>query len=89
MFDSNAMHELQHLARDRYQRAGGGGAFKVYQSSKAYDEARGYREMSTWARAVYEASQLWHSDSRSASAGFRWDCLSHTLDRNADGEIPF
>lgn len=89
MFDSNAMHELQHLARDRYQRAGGGGAHRIYASSKAYDESRGYKEMSTWARAVYEASTLWRSDSRSAVAGFRWDCLSHTLDRNADGEIPF
>lgn len=88
-FDSNAMLELGHLSRDRYQRNGGGGAFKVYASSKAYDESRGIKEMSTWARAVYEASQLWRSESRSAVAGFRWDCLSHTLDRNADGEIPF
>ena len=88
-FDSNAMHELQHLARDRYQRAGGGGAGKVYVSSKAYDESRGIKEMTVWARAVYEASTLWRSDSRSASAGFRWDCLSHTMDRNADGDIPF
>lgn len=89
MFDSNAMHELQHIARGRYQRNGCGGASKVYVSSKAYDEARGYKEMSTWARAVYEASNLWRSDRLSAAAGFRWDCLSHTLDRNADGDIPF
>lgn len=89
MFDSNKMVELQHLARDRYQRNGGGGAVKVYASSKAYDESRGIKEMSTWARAVYEASQLWRSDSRSAVSGFRWDCLSHTLDRDADGNIPF
>ena len=89
MFDSNAMHELQHLARDRYQRAGCGGSHKVHNTSKAYDEARGYKEMSVCARAVYEASTLWNSDRQSAIAGFRWDCLSHTLDRNADGEIPF
>ncbi len=89
MFDSNKMVELQHLARNRYERAGGGGAFKVYASSKAYDESRGIKEMSVWARAVYEASQLWKSDSRSAVSGFRWDCLSHTLDRSADGTIPF
>lgn len=89
MFDSNAMHELQHLARDRYQRNGGGGASKVYATAKAYDESRGYKEMSAWARAVYEATTLWRSDSRSAASGFRWDCLSHTLDRNADGDIPF
>lgn len=89
MFDSNAMHELQHLARDRYQRAGCGGAQKVYTSSRTYDEAKGYKEMTAWARAVYETNMLWRSDSRSAVSGFRWDCLSHTLDRTADGEIPF
>ena len=89
MFDSNKMVELQYLSRDRYQRAGGGGAFKVYASSKAYDESRGIKEMTAWARAVYEAGQLWKSESRSLAAGFKWDCLSHTLDRSADGTIPF
>lgn len=89
MFDSSAMHELQHLARDRYQRAGGGGAQKVHATSTAYDKAKGYHEMSTWARAVYQANMLWRSDSRSASAGFRWDCLSHTLDRDGNGNVPF
>lgn len=89
MFDSNKMVELQHLARDRYQRSGGGGAFKVYASAKAYHESRGINEMSVWARAVYEATTLWRSDSRSAVSGFKWDCLSHTLDRDANGTIPF
>jgi hypothetical protein len=88
MFDSNHMLELAHLKADRYQRAGGGGAFKVYPSSKAYDEARGYREMSVWRRAVYEATRLWESDSRSAVAGFKWDCLASTLD-TVNGQIPF
>lgn len=89
LFDSDAMIELAALARDRYQRAGCGGASKVYASSKAYDDARGYREMSTWQRAVYEATMLWRSDSTSAVSGFKWDCHSYTLDRNGDGEIPF
>jgi hypothetical protein len=40
-FDSNAMHELAALSRDRYQRAGGGGAHKVYNTAKAYHDARG------------------------------------------------
>lgn len=88
-FDSNAMVELAALSRDRYQRAGGGGTHKVYASSRTYDEAHGYKEMGTWARAVYEAGQLWKSESRSAMAGFRWDCLSHTLDRDSNGDIPF
>jgi hypothetical protein len=88
MFDSNAMIELQHLSRDRYQRAGCGGAFKVYQTAKAYDDARGYREMSPWRRAVYEATTLWRQASRQAVSDFRWDCHVLTLD-TVNGEIPF
>jgi hypothetical protein len=89
MFDSNAMHELQHIARDRYQRAGGGGAHKVYNTSKAYDDARGYKEMTVWQRAVYEANVLWRSDRQSAIAGFKWDCVWFTLDKDGNNEIPF
>jgi len=88
MFDSNEMRELAYLKADRYQRNGGGGVSKVYNSSKAYDEARGYREMSTWRRAVYEATRLWESESRSAVAGFKWDCRALALD-TVNGEIPF
>jgi hypothetical protein len=88
-FDSNAMHELQHIARDRYQRAGGGGAQKVHASSKAYDTAQGYDEMSIWARAVYRNNMMWLSQSKSAVAGFKWDCLALKLDRDADGSTPF
>lgn len=55
MFNSNAMNELKHHAADRYQRAGGGGAFKVHQTAVAYDKARGYSEMSPWRQAVYRA----------------------------------
>lgn len=89
MFDSNAMLELGHLSRDRYQRAGGGGGHKVYNSSKAYDESRGYREMSVWRKAVYEATLLWQSDRDSACSGFKWDCLWFTIDKDENGVIPF
>lgn len=89
MFDSNAMLELAHLSRDRYQRAGGGGGHKVYASSRSYDESRGYKEMSVWRKAVYEATLLWQSDSRSACSGFRWDCHWLTLDKNEAGYVPF
>lgn len=89
MFDSNAMHELQHLARDRYQRAGGGGTHTVYASSRTYDESRGYKEMTPWQQLVYRTNLLWRSESRSAISGFRWDCHVLTLDRDANGEIPF
>ena len=88
-FNSNALTELAHVSRDRYQRAGGGGAQIVRTSSKAYDTAKGYDEMSIWAQAVYRNNMLWLSESRSAVAGFKWDCLSYTLDRDGDGNVPF
>lgn len=55
MFDSNAMNELKHLAADRYQRAGGGGAHKVYATSAAFHTSRGYGEMSPFRQAAYRA----------------------------------
>lgn len=88
MFNSNAMNELRHVAADRYQRAGGGGAFKVYQTAKAYDDSRGYREMSPWRRAVYEATIRWRQASQQAASDFKWDCHVLTLD-TVNGEIPF
>lgn len=89
MFDSNAMQELAHHSRQRYERAGGGGTHKVYTSSRSYDEARGYKEMSAWDQLVYRTNMLWRSESRSAVAGFKWDCLSYTMERDANGDIPF
>lgn len=88
MFDSNAMHELAALSRDRYQRAGGGGAHKVHNTAKAYHDARGYGQMSPWRRAVYEATVVWRGQAASARAGFKWDCHVLTLD-HVNGEIPF
>lgn len=55
MFDHNAMNELKHVAADRYQRNGCGGAHKVHTTSAAYDKARGYAEMSAFRQAVYRA----------------------------------
>ena len=83
------MRELAYLKADRLQRAGGGGSHKVHTSSKAYDTAKGYDEMAIWAQAVYRNNMMWLSQSRSAVAGFKWDCLSYTLDRDADGSVPF
>lgn len=88
MFDSNQMLELQHIARDRYQRAGGGGAHKVHASSKSYDDSRGYRDMTPWQQLVYRTNMLWQSESRSAVAAFRWDCRWLELDK-INGEVPF
>lgn len=88
MFDSNAMAELAHIKADRYQRAGGGGAHKVYNSSKAYDDARGYRELSPWQQLVYRTTTLWRQAAKQAQSDFAWDCHVLTLD-TVNGEIPF
>jgi hypothetical protein len=88
MFDSNQMQELAALSRDRYQRAGGGGAHKVYASSKAYHDSRGHRDMTAWQRAVHEAITNWRYVSRNAVADFKWDCRLQTLDSGHD-DIPF
>jgi hypothetical protein len=82
------MQELKHLAADRYQRAGGGGAHKVYASSKAYDDARGYRDMTPFRRAAYEAAVLFRDAAKHAAADFAWDCRRMSLD-TINGEIPF
>jgi hypothetical protein len=88
MFDSNAMLELAHLSRDRYQRAGGGGAHKVYNSSKAYDEARGYREMTPFRRAAYEATVLWRQSVATAVADFKWAIRPDRPDVETLGMLP-
>lgn len=76
MFDSNAMRELAYLSADRYQRAGGGGAHKVYNSSKAYHDARGHGQMSPWRRAVYEAGIRWQQSTSMAREQYRLACLT-------------
>jgi hypothetical protein len=55
MFDHNAMQELKHLAADRYQRAGGGGAHKVHATNAAFHKSRGYAELSPFRQAAYRA----------------------------------
>lgn len=88
MFDPNAMLELAHLKADRYQRAGGGGAFKVYASSKAYDEARGYKEMSPWRQLVYRTNLAWRDACHGAKAGFRQDCYAWERD-SVEARCPY
>lgn len=71
MFDHNALREAAHHAADRYQRNGCGGAHKVYASSKAFHDARGYREMSPFRRAAYEAAITFRQTCDAAKAEFR------------------
>jgi hypothetical protein len=89
MFDSNQMHELAALSRDRYQRNGGGGVSKVYNSSKAFHDARGIKEMTPFRRAAYEATVLFRQAAKNAASDFRFDCLAPTLDTDANGYVPF
>jgi hypothetical protein len=89
MFDHNAMAELAALSRDRYQRNGGGGAHKVYNSSKAYYDAHGHNELSAWDRLVTETKFRWRQAAANAASDFKWDCHVLTLDRGPNGDIPF
>lgn len=89
MFDSNQMLELAALSRDRYQRAGCGGAHVVYASSKAFHDARGHKDMSAWKRAVYEAMVRWRQTAEFAQMDYRAECNAHNLDRDSDGNVPF
>jgi hypothetical protein len=70
MFDTNAMQELKHIAADRYQRNGGGGAFKVHQTAAAYHKARGYGEMSPFRQAAYRARIEYKAACDNAHADF-------------------
>jgi hypothetical protein len=89
MFDSNQMHELAALSRDRYQRSGGGGAHKVYTSSRAYYDARGYREMSAWDQLMLETKTRWQSSCAIASEQFRMACLTSKEGFYYGDDIPF
>ena len=89
MFDANAMAELAHLKADRYQRSGGGGAFKVYQSAKTYYEAKGINEMSAWDRLMLETTTRWQQAQALASEQFRIACLTSQEGFYYGDEIPF
>jgi|SRR6266850_4690877 len=86
MFDANAMHELQHVARDRYQRAGCGGTHKVYATSSAYDKARGYQHMTAWQQAVYRASAQFKSACVNAKSDFAFAPVAFDLAKEEQRE---
>ena len=89
MFDSNAMAELAHIKRDRYERAGGGGAHRVHNTSKAYFDARGHGGLSTWDRAIIEARFRWEQSAQLARENFRMECLICKDGFYHGDEIPF
>jgi hypothetical protein len=89
MFDPSAMAELAHLKADRYQRAGGGGAHKVYNSSQAYWDARGYREMSPFQQACVEMLHRFRQVAALQREHFRIACLTSKEGFYDGEEIPF
>jgi hypothetical protein len=88
-FDSNAMLELAHVSRDRYQRAGGGGAHKVYATTKAYYDARGFKELSPFEQTCIEILVRFRSAADLAKQEYRLDCLLTKEGFYYEGEIPF
>lgn len=89
MFDSNAMAELAHLSRARYDRNGGGGAFKVYKTAKAYYDAKGINEMSAWDRLMFETKVRWQQSCGHAQEQFRISCLTSKEGFYHGEDIPF
>ena len=79
MFDPNLMNELRHVAADRYQRAGGGGAHKVHTSAKAYDTSRGYDHMTPWRQAVYRAATIYRAACANAKSDFAFAGVAFDL----------
>jgi hypothetical protein len=89
MFDSSAMLELAHIKADRYQRNGGGGAHKVYASSKAYYDARGHNELAPWPRILAETKIRWEQSKQLAREQFRIACLTSREGFYHGTDIPF
>lgn len=88
-FDSNEMAELAHIKADRYQRNGGGGAFKVYNTSKAYFDAIGHNDLPSWERLLTETTFRWRQSCETAKEHFRIACLTSKEGFYHGDSIPF
>lgn len=88
-FDSNAMHELAALSRDRYQRAGGGGAHRVHNTSKAYFDARGHGELSPIRRQCVEILHAYRQRVQLINEQYRWQLLTSKGGFYYGDSIPF
>ena len=89
MFDSDQMRELAHIKADRYQRAGGGGASKVYNTSKAYFDARGYKDKSPFEQACIEMLHRYRQACEIQRAHYATDCLTSKEGFYYGDSIPF
>lgn len=88
-FDPNQMAELAHIKADRYQRNGGGGAFKVYQTSKAYFDAIGHKDKSPFERACIEMLFRFRQIAAIQQEHYRMACLTSKEGFYHGDEIPF
>jgi hypothetical protein len=88
-FDSNAMAEMRHVSADRYQRNGGGGAGKVYASSKAYWDARGFKELSPFQQACIEMLHRFRQVAELQREHYRVECLTSKEGFYHGDSIPF
>jgi hypothetical protein len=88
-FDSNAMAELRHVSADRYQRNGGGGAHKVYMTSQAYYDARGFKEMSPFQQACIEMLHRYRQQCEIARSHYALDILTSKEGFYYGDTIPF
>lgn len=88
-FNPNEMAELAHIKADRYQRNGGGGAFKVYQTAKAYFDAIGHNDLPTWERLLIETKYRWQQTCTLAKEHFRMACLTSKEGFYYGDDIPF
>ncbi len=89
MFDSKQMRELAYIKADRYQRNGGGGAFKVYNTSKAYYDAIGFKELSPFQQACIEMLHRYRQVCEIAKAHYATDCLTSKEGFYHGDSIPF
>jgi hypothetical protein len=88
MFDSNAMRELQYVAADRYQRNGGGGAHKVYATSKAYYDARGWKDLSKFEQACIEILHNFRARCELLRSDYAWEVRADRADVETFGDFP-
>jgi hypothetical protein len=88
-FDSNAMAELRHVSADRYQRNGGGGAHKVYNTGQAYYDSRGWKEMSPFRRACIEMLHRYRQQCEISRAEYSLDVLTDKGGFYHGDSIPF
>lgn len=89
MFDSNAMQELAALSRDRYQRAGGGGAQKVYATAQAYYDANGFKELSQVQRMCMEILHTYRQRVALINEQYRLELLTSKDGFYHGDSIPF